>query len=372
MTKIDIMHAPAGEGHRKIAIAIQEAFERLGRKDLEIRLIDSLQFTTPTFQKTYAPIYYWAVRHAPNLWGFFYDLLDIGWVYTLIRPFRALTNSFHAKALLDHIVKHQPDMVISTHFMAPELLGRAKQKGLIKSRMMTVITDFFPHTVWVNPGTDHYWVMADETKADLIKRGVPETNITVGGIPINPTFKPARRKKEALAKYGLESHRFTILLTSGSFGLGPQETILEELKAFQDKIQCFVVCANNKQLKAILDAKTYPYPVRIFGFIDFMPELMEASDLMVAKSGGSTTSEALTKGVIMVVMQPIPGQETRNAKLLRLRKAAFFLEKPEEIRGIVENILNHPEVLTQTQAAVQTLAKPDAADNLVKTALALL
>lgn len=363
--KIDIIHAPAGEGHRKIAIAIQDAFQRLGRKDLEVRLVDSLQYTTSTFQKTYAPIYYWAVRHASDLWGFFYDLLDVAWIYRLVRPFRALTNSFHAKALLAEIVKHQPDIIISTHFLAPEILGRAKQKGLIHSCMITVITDFYPHTFWVNPGTDHYWVMADETKQDLIQRGVPAGIITAGGIPIVPTFKPTGRKKEILRQYGLEENRFTILLTSGSFGLGPQEAILEELKNFKDKIQCFVVCANNKELRAILEAKQYPFPVKIFGFIDFMPDLMEASDLMVAKSGGSTTSESLTKGVIMVVMQPIPGQETRNAKLLKLRKAAFFLEKPSEIHGIVKSILEDPSVLEQTRAAVRSLAKPNASEDLV-------
>jgi len=262
-------------------------------------------------------------------------------------------------------------VIISTHFLAPEILGRAKQKGLIPSKMVTVITDFYPHTVWVNPGTDLYWVMADETQSDLLKRGIPENQIVVGGIPILPTFKPAGRKKEILKKYGLEENRFTILLTSGSFGLGPQEAILEELNAFKDKIQCFVVCGNNKELKAILDAKQYPYPVKIFGFINFMPDLMEASDLMVAKSGGSTTSESLTKGVLMVVMHPIPGQETRNVKLLKIRQAAFFLEKPEGIHDIVKTILDDPKVLQQKQAAVQALAKPDAADHLVKAVLNL-
>ena len=55
--KIDIIHATAGEGHRKIAIAVQDAFARSGRSDLEVRLINCLDYVSPTFQKTYAPIY---------------------------------------------------------------------------------------------------------------------------------------------------------------------------------------------------------------------------------------------------------------------------------------------------------------------------
>jgi len=367
--KIDILHATAGEGHRKIAMAVREGLTRSGRSDLQVRLLDCLDYTDALFKKTYTPFYYWAVRHAPSIWGWSYDILDHACVYKTLRPLRSLTNSAHAKPLLQDIVKNQPDVIVSTHFMPPEVLGRAKMKGLIRSKMITVITDFYPHTFWVNPGTDRYWVMADETKQDLIKRGVPEGIITAGGIPVAPAFKSTGRKIDILKKYGLEENRFTLLLTSGSFGLGPQETILEELKAFKDKVQCFVVCANNKELKAILENKTYPYPVKIFGFIDFMPDLMEASDLMVAKSGGSTTSEALTKGVVMVVMEPIPGQETRNVKLLKLRDAAFFLKKPHEIYGIVKNILDDPTALQKKRDAIQRLAKPNASEDLVKMIL---
>ncbi len=367
--KIDIIHATAGEGHRKIAIAIQDAFARSGRADLQVRLLNCLDYASPALQKTYAPLYYWAVTNAPGLWGWFYEVLDHAWVYALVRPFRALTNSFHAKKLLKDIVENQPDVIISTHFLPPEILGRAKQKGLIHSKMISVITDFYPHTFWVNPGTDHYWVMAEETKQDLIRRGVPVADITDGGIPVVPKFKPTGKRGEILRSHGFDENRFTILLTSGSFGLGPQEAILEELKAFKDRVQCFVVCANNKELKALLESKTYPYPVKIFGFIDFMPDLMEASDMMVAKSGGSTTSEALTKGVVMVVMHPIPGQETRNVKLLKLRQAAFFLEEPCEIRAIVKSVLEDPAVLSQKRAAIQRLSRPNAAEDLVRKVL---
>lgn len=368
--KIDIIHATAGEGHRKIAIAIEDAFRRLGRPDLEIRLINCLDYTTPLFQKTYSPLYYWSVKHAPNLWGWSYEVLDYAWVYWLVKPLRQLINSFHAKKLVENIAAHQPDVIISTHFLPPEILGRAKLKGRIHSKMITVVTDFFPHTVWVNSGTDLYWVMADETKQDLIRRGVAPDAIIAGGIPVLPTFKPMGRRNELLSQYGFDENRFTVLLTSGSFGLGPQEAILEELKEFKDKVQCFVVCANNKTLKGILEAKSYPYPVKIFGFIDFMPDLMEASDLMIAKSGGSTTSESLTKGIVMVVMHPIPGQETRNVNLLRLRKASFFLEKPQEIHEIMQSIFSNPAVLAQKRAAVQALARPNAAEDMVRTVLA--
>ncbi len=367
--KIDIIHATAGEGHRKIALAIEAAFKEQNRDDLEIRQLNALDYVDSTFQKTYAPIYYWAVRHAAAVWGASYEILDWQWLYNLLRPIRSLTNSHHAKKLLAAIARHQPDIVISTHFLPPEILGRAKLKGLIKSKLWTVITDFYPHTFWVNPGTDIYWVMTHETKDELIHRHVPSEKIAAGGIPILKDFFPTEKKAEFREKYGFSKDRFTVLLTSGSFGLGPQEAILENLKSFADKIQCFVVCANNKELKSILDAKTYPFPVKTFGFVDFMPELMEASDLMIAKSGGSTTSEALAKGVPMVIMSPIPGQETRNANLLKKRNASYFLKRPEEIKTILQSIFDNPQEFARKKIAVETLAQPNAAFDLVQKVL---
>lgn len=364
--KIDIIYATAGEGHRKIALAIQESLMRVGRDDLEIRFLDALDFVSPAMKATYAPFYHWAVRRAPALWGGSYEVLDRPLVYSLARPFRSLTNSLNAKPLLKNLLDHQPDVVISTHFMPPEILGRAKVRGRLRAKILTVITDFFPHTVWTNPGTDHYWVMTEVTKHELFRRGVPPEKITAGGIPVSAAFKPSGNRLEVLKQYGLEQGRFTVLLTSGSFGLGPTEEILDRLNDFKERVQCFVVCARNESLKKKLEEKIYYFPVKIFGFVDCMPDLMEASDLMIAKSGGSTTSEALAKNLCMVVMSPIPGQETRNAKLLRDSDASFFLQKPSQISGIMQGILSDPSLMVRKQRAIAGLSRPDAADNLVR------
>ncbi|HEY2933640.1 MAG TPA: glycosyltransferase, partial [Acidobacteriota bacterium] len=49
------------------------------------------------------------------------------------------------------------------------------------------------------------------------------------------------------------------------------------------------------------------------GFTKEMDEWMAASDLLIGKPGGLTTSEALARGLPMLIVNPIPGQEERNA-----------------------------------------------------------
>ena len=96
---------------------------------------------------------------------------------------------------------------------------------------------------------------------------------------------------------------------------------------------------------------------------------LEASDLIIAKPGGATTSESLAKAVPMVVLEPIPGQEAGNARLLKERNTSFFLGVPSDIRTILKGILDYPVVLEEKKRSIRQLAKPDAAVELAKFAL---
>ncbi len=367
--KIFIFHASAGHGHRKIAEVLESAFKRRQVPGLECVVEDSLDSTPSFFKKAYVDTYFYAVKYIPAIWGWCYEMLDRPWLYALARPFRSLSNRIYGQKLLRRVIDEAPDLIICTHFFTAELFATAKRKGLLKSRLLVQISDFMPHTFWVNSGTDDYWVMGKDGADDLKRRGVSPEQIIAGGIPVEEVFRPNGKKFELRPKWGLTNDRLTLLLTSGSFGLGPTEEILKELEAFKDRIQCLVVCGNNAELKTRLENTAFGFPIRIFGFVNFMADLMETSDLMIAKTGGATTSESLAKGLPMVVMKPIPGQETRNAAVLRQNDAAFFMDLPEEIVPIVRTVLDDPQAMEKKRLAISNLARPHAADELVAFAL---
>lgn len=363
--KIQIYHATAGHGHKKIAEVIGETFLRRGVSSSGLEIIDILEKAPAFFKAAYPASYFYSVKYAPKTWGWSYESLDQENIYRILYPLRSLNNSIMGARALKEAQAANPDVIITTHFFSAELFAAAKRKGKLSSLLVTVVTDFFPHTFWVNEGTDYYWVMSDEGKQDLMRRGIPESKILTGGIPVADAFKPSGRKKEILKHWNFESERFTLLFTSGSFGLGPQEAILKQLTPFKDRIQCFVVCGNNKDLKERLAAQSWPFPIQILGFVDFMPDLMEASDLMLAKPGGSTTTESLAKGLPMVILDPIPGQESRNAKLLLSRNMSFSLTAPEQIRTILNAVFDNPHLMPDKLQQLRAFAKPNAADDLV-------
>lgn len=369
--KIRIFHATAGQGHKKVAEVIAQTFHKRGHDHSSVEVSDVLDLTPGIVGALYPATYFYAVKYIPRIWGWFYEMLDRLPVYRLAYPIRRLHNALMGKSLLKKIQTEAPDVIVNCHFFSAELFAHAKRNGLIQSKLITVITDFYPHSFWVNEGTDFYWVMGEEGKRDLMRRGIHETQILTGGIPAAEVFKPTGKKAEILASYGFSPDRLTLLFTSGSFGLGHQEAILRELTPFKDKIQCFVVCGNNTQLERRLTAETWPFPVKVFGFIDFMAELMEASDLLLAKSGGSTTTESLTKGLPMIILDPIPGQETRNAQLLLSKNASFSLAHPHQIKTLMTAILDQPKILLNKHQEIRKLARPNAADDFVTFVLEL-
>lgn len=365
--RVAILHASAGHGHTQVAESVREGLLAAGVPANGLSFFDVLDETPAWFKKFYTASYYHSVKWFPDSWGALFHFSDRPEVYRFLgRPLRRWVNDGIGGALVRRILREKPDAVVNTHFLAPEILGRLKKSGRFQSLLVTVVTDYYPHSFWINPGTDYYWVMSEEAKEVLVSRGVKADRITAGGIPVALRFHPKHQKEEIRRREGLDPNRLTLLLTSGSFGLGPISQVLEGLRDFSGQVQAIVVCGRNEEQQKTLNAIGFPFPVKVYGFVSNMDELMEASDLVVAKPGGSTTTESLAKGVPMAVLNPIPGQETGNANLLKVRNASFFLGEPSDIRTILKGILDYPQVLEEKKRNIARLAKPGASTDLAK------
>src|SRR6185503_19675668 len=94
-------------------------------------------------------------------------------------------------------------------------------------------------------------------------------------------------------------------------------------------------------------------------------ELMSASDILLGKPGGLTTSEALAKGLVFVIVNPIPGQEERNSDHLLEEGAAIRCNNLPVLSYKVDRLLDDAERFARMQANVRRLARPTAARDIV-------
>ena len=175
-----------------------------------------------------------------------------------------------------------------------------------------VVTDLDVHAMWLCRDCEQYFVALEETKVHLVALGVPANRVTVSGIPIDPVFAEAKDARAMRRKHGLDEDAFTILVSAGGFGVGPVEHIIQALSGLSHPAQVVVVCGRNEELRTRLSrvlrrlARPPGVDFQLLGFTTEMDELMAAADLFVGKPGGLTTSEALAKGLPMVVINPDP------------------------------------------------------------------
>jgi processive 1,2-diacylglycerol beta-glucosyltransferase len=371
--RVLILSASAGAGHIRAAQAVEKAFLQL-KAAKELRNIDTLDYTNKLFQKLYSKAYIELVDKAPDVLGWLYDHFDKPWENERQRlAFDKLNTGPFIKMLKDY----QPELAVCTHFLPAEIISWLKQKNRIQTHQAIVVTDLDVHAMWLCHHYEHYFVAMDETKAHMQELGVPAEKITVSGIPIDPVFARNKDKAEMRKKHGLEANLPAILISAGGFGVGPMEMLIESLGKLKNKVQVIAICGRNEELKKRLEATCRQLPgncpVRIFpvGYTTEMDEYMSAADLLLGKPGGLTTSEALAKGLPLVIVNPIQGQEERNSDHLLEEGVAIRCNNIPVLAYKIDTLLGDPHRLAMMRKNAHRLAKPEAALDIVKKLLSL-
>jgi processive 1,2-diacylglycerol beta-glucosyltransferase len=371
--KVLILSASAGAGHTRAAQAVERAFIEMGEAE-EVRHVDALEYTTKIFKAIASKAYIDLVNKAPHMLGWFYDVMDKPWKN---ERFMLAIDMLNTQPLVRLINKYQPDLAICTHFTPADMSSWLKEKKTLTCPLAVVVTDFDIHANWLCRYCDRYFVALDETGVHLEKLGIPADRITVSGIPVDPVF--ARRKDKAAMrrKHGLREDRTTILVSAGGFGVGPVENLITALLDLQHEAQIVAVCGKSEELKRKLENLAGRVPaghrvtVRVVGYTTDMDEYMAAADMLVGKTGGLTTSEALARDLIMVVVNPIPGQEERNADHLLEEGAALRCNNLPAIAFKIDRLLDDPARMAAMKQNIRRIARPRAAYDIVSTLLQL-
>ncbi|MEN6495220.1 MAG: glycosyltransferase [Thermoguttaceae bacterium] len=369
--RILVLSASVGAGHLRAAEAVTLALRQLA-PEATVANVDVLDYTNAAFRKLYARAYLDLVNQAPYLLGYFYDLMDQPTSAEHKRDrLRVLVERLNLRALLRFLKAEPWDIVVNAHFLPAEMIAALRKREELTTPQLTVTTDFETHRLWVNQPCDHYFTATEEGAINLQHWGVPAGDITVSGIPIHPAFSQPKDRCECLASQGLEGKRPVVLQLAGGFGVGPVEQLFASLLALDVPLELVVVAGRNEELKARLEKIVPPaqHRVKVLGFTTQMDELMAVADLVVSKPGGLTTSETLARGAAMVVVNPIPGQESRNSDYLLENGAAVKINNLATLPYKLTQLLRDPQRLAGLKANARRLGKPQAAFTVARMAL---
>jgi len=369
--RILVLSAAVGAGHMRAAQAVELALRELAPA-ATVRNVDVLELTNASFRGLYGKAYLDLIRWAPHVLGYFYDLMD--------KPRSESKKSDRLRSLVERLnlrkltrlLEDEPwDVVVNTHFLPAELIARLKAQGRLCMPHLTVTTDFETHRLWVNQPCEHYCTATEEGAAYLEHWGVPRSDLTVTGIPIHPVFSQPVDRAACLARHGLPGDRPIVLQLAGGFGVGPVEQLLDAVTRVETPLDIVLVCGKNAELKDRMCTRTTPgiHRVQCLGFTDKIDELMGIADVVLTKPGGLTTSEALARGVALVIVNPIPGQETRNSDYLLENGAAIKINNLGTAAFKLAQLLADPARIESLKSNSRRLARPRAAYDVAHLAL---
>ncbi len=344
-----------GAGHIKAAEALKEALLQK-YPNSRCLIVDTLKYVNPIIDKLVVGSYLRTVKATPVIYGKLYEMSRTGY------NFNDLSKTFNRllfRKIKTLIAQFQPSVIVCTHPFPLQTVSTLKKKNMVSVPLVAVLTDFVVHSLWLHDHVDAYIVAHEYMKVQMIKRGIPEETVFPVGIPISVRFLQKKDRKTVLDELGLDD-KPTILVMGGSLGFGQIKHIFLSLLKNSNDLQLIVLTGKNRKLKEQLEKYSFDAvkKVKILGYTNDVPELMDAADFIITKPGGMTVAESLAKELPIFIMSPIPGQEEGNANFLVNHGAACRIYDGDPTDDIIYLITHNPLRLKHMREMARYIAKP--------------
>ncbi len=353
-----IFSITAGQGHNQTAKVLSDYFNSIGES---CSYMDIFEYINPLLSESVSKIYLTSTKNLPKIYGRIYRLCEKRQGEE-VHGLPKITTSVLGRKLIKMLQEEKPDFIICTHVFAAILLTALKEQLDKDIKTIGIVTDFTIHPYWEDTDLDYYITASELLTNAGVKKGIPAEKFKAFGIPIDLKFADKLTREEALQKLGLPDKK-TLLVMSGSMGFGDMEKEIIALDKLDVDFQIVTICGNNKRLKKSLEELVTNKSVFVYGYVDNVDVFMDAADCIITKPGGLTTSEALAKGLPMIMSNPVPGQEDRNVEFLLNSGAAIKVSSTYPIDDAVIQMLSG-ERETLAREAMKSLGKPNATQNL--------
>ncbi len=364
--KVLILSITTGEGHNSTAKALKKQFEEKGH---ECEILDTYLNINKGLYDVVAKGYLLTVDKFKKIYAKVYTKLEKRTENSHEINFPRIANKVIAKKTYNTIVDYNPDVIIYTHAFCGMLLDVIKQKEGKDFLSIGIVTDYVMHPFWEECLRTNYVVIPNELLIPAAKRkGFTSEQILPIGIPIDPKFSKISDKAEMRARLGLDINKNTVLIMGGSMGYGSLSDIIKRIDVLELDLQIICVCGNNAEEREKIDSITFDKKVLNFGYVSNVDELMDAADCIVTKPGGLTTSETLAKRLPMIICNPIPGHEQRNAEFLQNNGTGMAIGGSYTIADAIHQLFSVPRHIEMMRHNIDVIRKPDSTKDICEFA----
>lgn len=326
--RVLVVSASIGAGHDGAA---RELARRAENEGYVVDRVDFLDLLPLRCGPLLRGLYWVQLMVVPATWGWLLPIVSRrrgrGWV--------ARASARLSRRRMVRAVHPETCLVISTYPLASQALSALRLEGRLACPVSTFLTDMSVHPLWVAPGVDGYLALHEVAAGQA--RALGASDVHVVGPMVGPAFRPAtalarQRERHSL---GLPPDRRLALVVCGSWGVGDVGRTVDDLLA-TGLVTPVVVCGTNRALLGTLRRRA---GVVALGWVNRMPELMRACDVVVQNAGGLTSLEARQSGLPILTYRCIPGHGPMNAAGLERADWAGWAREPDELATVLRQVL---------------------------------
>ncbi|HEX3558167.1 MAG TPA: glycosyltransferase [Pyrinomonadaceae bacterium] len=365
-----ILSISNGAGHIRTSEGIAAAL-RAVQPSVPVLIADVADYMTPLARFTHVTAYLWLVTRAPAVW----DRID----RYQKRQTHTSPEWFYRRGcrrLFELAGRVRPRALVATEVGCCEIAALIKRDLSLDAPLVAVNNEHDADRAWVQPEVDLYCLVSEQCGDELIRQGALRERIRVWGAPLASGFDVDvdvdEGTREAVCRLlRLDPRKPLVLVAGGSEGMGRiEETTARLLRLEPSAPQLVVLAGRNERLRARcerLGAGGGGEGLRVLGWMgpEQMPKLMRAADLMVSKLG-SMFHEALASGLPVVALEPPPGAERVQYRLLEEWQVGCPVRTLDEMCSTVAELLAHPHRLSAMREQARAHRRLDAAGRIAR------
>jgi processive 1,2-diacylglycerol beta-glucosyltransferase len=351
-----------GAGHDGAA---RELRHRLAARGHDVKVVDYLQMA-PLGIGTFAR---WSYEFQLKVLPWSYDLAykAVGAAAPVIwGPVVRIMSLITRRAMRRELERTRPDVVVSVYPMASLVLGRMRKKHWLHVPVVTYLTDFAVHPLWVHPGIDLNLAVSPISAETAARRG-GRTNHATGPLVADRFMDEPPDRDEMRRRLGLAPHERAVLVVAGSWGVGDVPKTVDAITRV-GPYHPITVCGRDDKLRATLLERGIGGT--ILGWTEEMPTLMAAADALVENAGGLTAMEAFAAGLPVVTFHPIAGHGKDNAKYMAGSGVSRYAHDETELAAMLAEATTPGPARHELIAGGKELFAGDPADEVLDLAAA--
>lgn len=355
--KLLFIYLKTGGGHLAPAKSISKFLENRYSENIEIELYDGLGKSWGLARFVIEDGY----RILQNKAKWIYEFIYAVHKFKIVSRLSAFLVSLNTKKYLEKkILDYKPDKIVIFHFFLINPVFEIIKKHKLDIKTFTIVTDpYIAHPLWFLRKDQNFIVFSERLKNSCVKIGINEQTINVFPFVLDEKFSafPSNEEIQNIKnKFGFTGEK-VLLIMGGGDGMPRGIPILKKLLKTQGNFDIAFVCGKNKKMfdKAVMCKTSKEIDrLKVYGYIDFVYELLCISDVVITKCGASTFMEILLSGKVPVVNSYIWEQEKGNVEFIVNNELGIYEKDVNKLPYVINKLLNDRDFLNRYKSNISS------------------